>query len=86
MKSETRILGISGSLRHKSYNTAALRAAVGLAPEGVAIETRRTAYAHLPEIHFERLMAPICGADVAIPTTVCWAMAENDHRHTDPQS
>lgn len=39
MNSEIRILGISGSLRQQSYNTAVLRAAVGLAPEGVAIET-----------------------------------------------
>ena len=33
------ILGISGSLRKKSYNTAALRAAQQLLPEGVAMET-----------------------------------------------
>jgi chromate reductase len=33
-----RILGISGSLRQGSYNTAALRAAQAMAPEGVAIE------------------------------------------------
>jgi chromate reductase len=33
------ILGIAGSLRKGSYNRAALRAAVGLAPEGVTIET-----------------------------------------------
>jgi len=39
MSSEIRILGITGSLRQQSYNTAVLRAAVGLAPEGVAIET-----------------------------------------------
>ena len=39
MSSEIRILGISGSLRQQSYNTAVLRSAVGLAPEGVAIET-----------------------------------------------
>ena len=39
MNSEVRILGISGSLRQQSYNTAVLRAAVGLAPEGVAIQT-----------------------------------------------
>ena len=32
------ILGISGSLRRASFNTAALRAAKGLAPEGVTIE------------------------------------------------
>jgi len=38
MNSETRILGISGSLRQQSYNSAVLRAAVDLAPEGVAIE------------------------------------------------
>ena len=34
----TRILGISGSLRKGSYNSALLRAAVGLAPEGTQIE------------------------------------------------
>jgi chromate reductase len=34
----TRILGISGSLRERSYNTALLRAAAELAPEGVEIE------------------------------------------------
>jgi len=33
-----RILGISGSLRAASYNTALLRAAVSLAPEGMTIE------------------------------------------------
>ena len=39
MNRQTRILGISGSLRRESYNSAALRAAVGLAPEGAAVET-----------------------------------------------
>jgi chromate reductase len=39
MNRETRILGISGSLRQQSYNTAVLRAAVDLVPEGVTIET-----------------------------------------------
>ena len=34
----TRILGISGSLRERSYNRALLRAAAELAPEGVEIE------------------------------------------------
>jgi chromate reductase, NAD(P)H dehydrogenase (quinone) len=33
------VLGISGSLRRGSYNTAALRAAVELAPAGMTIET-----------------------------------------------
>jgi chromate reductase len=33
-----KIVGISGSLRKGSYNSAALRAAQGLAPEGVTIE------------------------------------------------
>lgn len=32
------VLGISGSLRKGSYNTALLRAAAGLMPEGVALE------------------------------------------------
>jgi NAD(P)H-dependent FMN reductase len=35
----TTILGISGSLRKASYNTALLRAAVELVPEGVRLET-----------------------------------------------
>ena len=39
MNKQIRILGISGSLRRESYNSAALRAAVGLAPEGAVIET-----------------------------------------------
>ena len=34
-----KVLGISGSLRRGSYNTAALRAAQELAPEGMTIET-----------------------------------------------
>jgi chromate reductase len=33
-----RVVGISGSLRAGSYNTAALRAAIALAPEGMTIE------------------------------------------------
>src|SRR5215211_5984493 len=33
------VIGISGSLRKGSFNTAALRAAQGLAPEGMRIET-----------------------------------------------
>lgn len=36
----TRIVGISGSLRRASYNTALLRAAASLAPDGVSIEVR----------------------------------------------
>ncbi len=33
-----RVVAISGSLRANSYNTAALKAAIGLAPEGMVIE------------------------------------------------
>jgi len=35
-----RMLGISGSLRHGSYNTALLRAAAELVPDGVTLEAR----------------------------------------------
>ena len=38
MSKQTRILGIAGSLRHESYNRAALRAATELVPEGTSIE------------------------------------------------
>jgi len=38
-QSTLRVLGISGSLRRGSYNTAALRAAQELAPPGMTIET-----------------------------------------------
>jgi chromate reductase len=38
MNKQTLILGISGSLRRQSYNSAALRAAVGLAPAGAVVE------------------------------------------------
>lgn len=37
--SPVKVLGISGSLRTGSYNTAALRAARDLVPEGMALET-----------------------------------------------
>ena len=39
MSRPVRILGIAGSLRRESYNRAALRAAIELAPEGATIET-----------------------------------------------
>ena len=38
MTSDIRLLGISGSLRKKSLNTAALRAAQSMAPDGVKLE------------------------------------------------
>jgi chromate reductase, NAD(P)H dehydrogenase (quinone) len=38
-QSGLKILGVSGSLRQASYNTAALRAAQELAPSGVTLET-----------------------------------------------
>ena len=39
MKTPIRVLGIAGSLRHGSYNRAALRAATELAPNGATVET-----------------------------------------------
>lgn len=38
MSNLVRVIGISGSLRQRSYNSALLRAAVELAPEGVVVE------------------------------------------------
>lgn len=39
MNRPIRILGIAGSLRRRSYNRAALRAAQGLVPEGATLDT-----------------------------------------------
>ena len=39
MNRRTCIFGIPGSLRRESYDSAAPRAAAGLAPEGAAVET-----------------------------------------------
>ena len=39
MNTPIRILGIAGSLRRRSYNRAALRAAAELAPKGATVET-----------------------------------------------
>ena len=39
MSEQIRVLGFAGSLRQRSFNRAALRAAVELAPEGMTIET-----------------------------------------------
>src|SRR4029450_347798 len=39
MSTPVRIRGIAGSLRRDSYNRAALRAAIELAPEGASIDT-----------------------------------------------
>jgi chromate reductase len=47
MNRQTPILGISGSLRHESYNSAAQGAAAGLAPEGAAVQTLELDGKHL---------------------------------------
>jgi chromate reductase len=39
MSEQIKVLGFAGSLRQRSFNRAALRAAVELAPEGMTIET-----------------------------------------------
>src|SRR5215212_5039269 len=51
------VIGISGSLRKGSFNTAALRAAQGLAPEGMTLEPA------------ERLRAQIAAADAVLLVT-----------------
>jgi chromate reductase len=52
MSDPIRILGFAGSLRAASYNRSLLRAAVGLAPEGMVIET------------FDLLAVPLYNGDV----------------------
>lgn len=72
------ILGISGSLRKGSYNTAALRAAIAVAPEGVSVETAEVGNLPLydedlrkegypPEV--EALRARIAAADAVLFVT-----------------
>src|SRR5690606_41533042 len=75
MTDQVRVLGISGSLRKGSLNTAALRAAVDLAPPGMTIETFDIAPIPLynedvkeqgfPE-PVQRLRAPIRAADALL--------------------
>ncbi|MFO6378712.1 NAD(P)H-dependent FMN reductase, partial [Pseudomonas aeruginosa] len=38
MSDDIKVLGISGSLRSGSYNSAALQGAIGLVPPGMSIE------------------------------------------------
>jgi chromate reductase len=74
-----RILAISGSLRAASHNTALLRAAVELAPEGVEVEMFEglDRLPHYNEDHdtedpgreVERLREQIAGADVVLIST-----------------
>jgi chromate reductase, NAD(P)H dehydrogenase (quinone) len=72
------VIGISGSLRKGSFNTAALRAAQGLAPEGMMIE--RAEIGDLPLYNddiraagfpppAERLRAQIAAADAVLLVT-----------------
>jgi chromate reductase, NAD(P)H dehydrogenase (quinone) len=72
------VIGISGSLRKGSFNTAALRAAQGLAPEGMTIE--RAEIGDLPLYNddvraagfpppAERLRAQIAAADAILLVT-----------------
>jgi chromate reductase len=74
-----RILAISGSLRGASHNTALLRAAVELAPEGVEVQMfegldRLPHYnedhdTEDPDREVERLREQIAGADVVLIST-----------------
>ena len=72
------VIGISGSLRKGSFNTAALRAAQGLAPEGMTIEVAQIGDLPLynddvraagfpPPV--ERLRAQIAAADAVLLVT-----------------
>ena len=72
------VIGISGSLRKRSFNTAALRAAQGLAPEGMTIE--RGEIGDLPLYNddvraagfpppVERLRAQLAAADAILLVT-----------------
>ena len=72
------VIGISGSLRKGSFNTAALRAAQGLAPEGMTIE--RAEIGDLPLYNddvraagfpppAERLRAQLAAADAVLLVT-----------------
>ncbi|MFL4987025.1 MAG: NADPH-dependent FMN reductase, partial [Microvirga sp.] len=72
------VIGISGSLRKGSFNTAALRAAQGLAPEGMTIE--RAEIGDLPLYNddvraagfpppAERLRAQLAAADAILLVT-----------------
>jgi chromate reductase len=61
MTDTVRILGISGSLRKASYNTALLRAAIAVAPEGTHVEVADISAIPLydGDVHAKGLPAPV---------------------------
>lgn len=59
----TRIIGISGSLRRESFNTALLRAAASMMPEGVTIDIR--SIGDIPLYNFDIETGPGIPASVA---------------------
>jgi chromate reductase len=73
MADPVRILGISGSLRAGSYNTAALRAALELKPEGV--EMRTAGIGELPLYNEDLRAEGYPPAVQALRDQVAWAEA-----------
>ena len=77
MAEKLRILGISGSLRKDSYNTAALRAAIELCPDEAGIEICEIGHLPLFDQDFERdlpavvkeFKEKIAGADAILFST-----------------
>jgi chromate reductase len=83
---ELKFLGISGSLRAASYNTAALRAAIELAPEGVTIELASIADIPLynEDVKVAGIPAPVAALQAAIAAADAALIATPEYNYSVP--
>ncbi len=84
MREEFRILGISGSLRRNSYNTAALRAAQELLPEGATLEIFDLASIPLYDEDLPSLPPPVQLLRKSIAAAAALLIATPEYNHSVP--
>ena len=84
MNTRIHILGISGSLRKNSYNTAALRAAQELLPEGATLEIFDLASIPLYDEDLTELPPPVHMLRQSIATADALLIATPEYNHSVP--
>ena len=86
MAAPLKVLGISGSLRRGSYNTAALKAAQALAPDGMSIEI--ASIADIPfydaDIQAEGFPAPVLALGAKIRAADAVLIASPEYNYSIP--